>query len=160
MQRINHGAALAVIVKPHSHRQGEQFGKALAERRVAGDLAADVADHPAQSGAQKFEFASRPFELVRVGVASDHDRRALGPAPIALPQGHAVMARQFDQLRRARWHSRASVARARFWLHRGVDDHPLEVARRPYPGLVRHRQALLNQRGQRLLTQPLAPKRQ
>ena len=48
----------------------------------------------------------------------------------------------------------------RLGLHRGIDRHPLAVARRQCPGLVRHRQALLDQRRELLLTQPLAPMRQ
>jgi len=48
----------------------------------------------------------------------------------------------------------------RLGLHRGVDHHPFEIAVRQRPGLVRHRQALLDQRHQRLLAQPLAPMRQ
>ena len=54
-----------MILKPHPHRQGGQIGEPLFEKVVAGELAADVADHPAQSGAQEFERAPRPLELVR-----------------------------------------------------------------------------------------------
>jgi len=71
-------------------------------------------------GAQEFEFAPRPPELAGVGVASAHDRRLLGQAPVALAQPHIAL--------RSRWHSRASVGWATaFWLHRGVDHHPLEL---------------------------------
>jgi hypothetical protein len=69
----------------------------LLEPLVAGDLAADVADHPAQPDAQEFEFAPRPLELVGVGIASDHDSSAFGYAPIALPQCHIVALRRIDR---------------------------------------------------------------
>jgi hypothetical protein len=41
---------LAMVLKAHPHREAEQFGKALAHCPGAGDLATDVADHPAESG--------------------------------------------------------------------------------------------------------------
>ena len=89
VQRINLRAALTVILKPHSHRQREQVGKALGERRVASNLAANVTDRPAQSGAQEFEFAPRPLELVGVAVAPDHDRGALGDPRFATASPNA-----------------------------------------------------------------------
>jgi hypothetical protein len=45
----------------------------------------DVADHAAEPGAQELERAPGPLELMRVGVAPDHDRGAFGDAPVALP---------------------------------------------------------------------------
>jgi hypothetical protein len=85
VQRINLRAALPVILETHPHRQGEQVGEAFLERLVAGDLAADVADHAAEPNAQELERAAGPLELVRMRVAPDHDRGALGDAPVALP---------------------------------------------------------------------------
>ena len=41
--------------------------------------------------------------------------------------------------------------RDRLGLYRGVDHHPFEIAGCQRPGLVRHRQALLDQRHQLLL---------
>jgi hypothetical protein len=55
VQRIDLGAALPMILKPHPHRQGEQVGKALLERLVVRNFAPDVADHPAQPNAQELE---------------------------------------------------------------------------------------------------------
>jgi hypothetical protein len=57
VQRIDLGAALTMILETHPVGQGKQIGEALLERLVAGDLAADVADHPAEPDAQEFEFA-------------------------------------------------------------------------------------------------------
>ena len=158
MQRIDLRPALAMILETDPDRQPEQLGKALAQSRIGGGLAANVADHPAQSGAQEFELAPRPLELVRVGVAPDHERRPLGHARIALAQRHTVAARQRDQfLQCPVTQPRIGRMGDRFGLHRGVDHHPLEVTRCYGAGLVRHRQALLNQSHQLLLAQPLAP---
>ena len=49
--------------------------------------------------------------------------------------------------------------RHRLRLHGRVDHDPLEILVRQRAGLVRHRQALLHQRHQRLLAEPLAPVR-
>jgi hypothetical protein len=98
VQRIDLGAALAVILEAYPHRQSEKVGEALLEPVVAGDLAANVADHPAQPDAQEFEFTSRPLELVGMAVPTDHDRRALGHPAIALPQPHSVAFGEIDQL--------------------------------------------------------------
>ena len=98
MQRVDLVAALAVVLEAHPHRQGEKIGEAFLEPLVAGDLAADITDHPAQPDAQEFEFAPRPLELVGMGIASDHDRSAFGYPPIALPQRHIMALRQIDEL--------------------------------------------------------------
>jgi hypothetical protein len=45
---------------------------------------------------------------------------------------------------------RIGRVRDRFGLHRGVDSDPVEIADRQRSGLVRHRQALLDQRHRRL----------
>jgi hypothetical protein len=63
VQRIDLVAALAVVLEPHAHRQGEQVGEALLQRLVALDLAADVADHPAEPDAQESEGPTGALEL-------------------------------------------------------------------------------------------------
>lgn len=98
MQRIDLGAALPVILEAYPHRQSEKVGEALLKPVAAGDLAANVADHPAQPDAQEFEFAPRPLELVGMGIAADHDRSAFGHPPITLPQPHSVAFGEIDQL--------------------------------------------------------------
>ena len=50
--------------------------------------------------------------------------------------------------------------RDRLWLHRCVDYHAFEIPGRQCPGLVRHRQAFLNQRDEVFLAKPLPPMRQ
>src|SRR4029077_17180887 len=67
MQCIDLGATLAVILETHPNGQGQQAGEALRERIVAGDLAADVADPPAEPDAQELQFAPGAFELVGMG---------------------------------------------------------------------------------------------
>ena len=98
MQRIDLWAALAVILEANPHRQSKEIGEAFLEFGVSFDLAANVADHPAEPSAQELQGASRPRELVGMGVAPDHDRRALGHPPIALPQRHIMALCQIDQL--------------------------------------------------------------
>src|SRR5476651_2876283 len=61
---------------------------------VACDLAADVADQPAQPGAQEAHLPMVAVELLGVGIASRHHRRVLGDAQVGLPQPHAVVAGQ------------------------------------------------------------------
>src|SRR5438034_11187859 len=76
------GAANRSHHGPHPSRQGlsrpvPRLGQrsALLEPVVAGDLTADITDHPAEPDAQEFEFAPRPLELVGM-VAASRDRSA------------------------------------------------------------------------------------
>jgi hypothetical protein len=48
----------------------------------------------------------------------------------------------------------------RFLLHGGVHHDPFEIVGPDRPAAVRHREALLQQHGDLLLAQPLAPARQ
>ena len=59
---------------------------------LAGDLAADVADQPAEPGAQDAQLPTVAVELLGMGIAPRHHRRALGDAQIGLPQPHPVLA--------------------------------------------------------------------
>jgi len=49
-----------------------------AARAISPRLAQDIADHAAQTGAQELELAIVALELLRVGIASGHDRGPLG----------------------------------------------------------------------------------
>jgi hypothetical protein len=72
-----------------------------------------------------------------------------------------VAAREIDQLfQGAMAQPRVGRVGDRFGLYCGVNHDPFEIAGRQRPGLVRHRQALLDQRHQLLLAEPLAPMRQ
>jgi hypothetical protein len=72
--------------------------RTFGERRVAGDLAVDVADQPSQAGAQELELAVGAPELVGVRIPGDHDRRPFCDPPIALPEHDAVALGEADQL--------------------------------------------------------------
>ena len=96
-----------------------------------------------------------------MGVAPDHDGGALGQAQIALAQLDALAFGQIDQLLdRPVGEPGIGRMRDRFLLHGGVHHDPLEIFGLDRPGPVRHRKALLQQRRNLLLTQPLAPARQ
>jgi hypothetical protein len=131
MQRIDLRAALAVVLKAHPHRQGEEIGEALLEPLVTGDFAADIADHPAEPDAQELEFAPRPFELVGMAIPADHDRGALGHTAIALPQWHAMALGEIHQLvERAMAEPCVGRVSDRLRLHSGVNYHSFEILRR------------------------------
>lgn len=87
-----------MILELHAHRQGQEVGEALPECGIASDLAADVADHPPETGLEELQLAPRPHELVGMSIAADHDRRPLGHPNIALPQPHIVAPGEIDQL--------------------------------------------------------------
>ena len=109
MQSIDLGTALALILGPNPDGESEQGPEALLEHRVALDLAADVADHPAEPSAQKPELAPGPLELMRMAVAPDHDGGTLGHAHIALAQPDAVAPGQDDELDQGPVRRRASL---------------------------------------------------
>ena len=84
----------------------------------------------------------------------------LATRTITLPQGNALALGKGDQLHKRPMHQ-ACVGRMRhrLRLHGRVDHHALEVLVLERAGLVRHRQALLDQGGELLLAQSLAPAR-
>ncbi len=89
MQRIDLEAALAVILVPDPDGEAEERREPGFELGLAIGLAVDVTDEAAEPGAQELQFAAGALELMRVGVASDHDRSPFGDPQIALPQRHA-----------------------------------------------------------------------
>jgi hypothetical protein len=98
------------------------------------------------------------LELVGMGVAPDHDGGALGQAQIALAQFDTLAFGQIDQfLDGAVGEPSVGRMRDRFLLHGGVHHDPLEIFGLDRSAPVRHREALLQQRGELLLTQPLPP---
>jgi hypothetical protein len=66
------------------------------ERSAAStfDLAADIADNPAQPTAQDTQLPLMPPELFGMSVAARHHRGGLGHARIGLPQSDAMHGRQ------------------------------------------------------------------
>jgi hypothetical protein len=96
-----------------------------------------------------------------MGVTPDHDRGALGEAPITPTQADALAFGKIDQLLdRTMVEPGVGGMRNRLLLHGGVDDHPFQIPGLQRAAAVRHRKALLQQRRKLLLAQPLAPARQ
>jgi hypothetical protein len=94
-------------------------------------------------------------------IAPDHEGGALGQAQIALTQVDALAFGQIDQLLdRAVDQPRVGRMGDCFLLHGGVHHNPFEILGLDRSSPMRHRKALLQQRGDLLLTQPLAPARQ
>ena len=90
VQRADLGPALALLLKADPQRQIEQRAQAVVERGIALDLAADVTNDAAETGSQEFELSPGALELMRMGIAPDHDGGALGQAQIALAQLDAL----------------------------------------------------------------------
>jgi hypothetical protein len=84
VQRVDLVPALTLVLQPDLDRQVEQRAEPGFQLGLAGDLAPDVTDNPAKPCAQEAQLPPHPFELMRVAVAPDHDRRTLGHAHIAL----------------------------------------------------------------------------
>src|SRR5205809_1423102 len=67
------------------------------EVRVACDLTTDVANEPAEPGAQNAQLSAVAIELFGVGITACHHGGALGNAQVRLPQPHAVLSGQSGQ---------------------------------------------------------------
>src|SRR5262249_36507691 len=81
------GEVIAAMANPQ--REPEQRAKAVFERCVALDLAANVTDDSAKPRAQKLQFPPRAFELVGMCVAPHHDDGTLASAKIGIIRSHA-----------------------------------------------------------------------
>ena len=79
-----HGSALVLLLMANPQRK--VGAKAIFERSIALDLAANVTNDAAEPRAQEFELAPGALELVRMRVAPHHDGGALGEPQITLPQ--------------------------------------------------------------------------
>ena len=118
----------------------EQRVEARPKVRTAGNLAADIADHPAEPDAQELQLAPHALELMRMGVAPDHDCRALGDPDIALTKRNPSLPGEANQLLQGPMHE-PGIGRMgdRLGLHRRVHDDPLQVPCLDRTRLVRHR---------------------
>ena len=162
VQRIDLGPALALLLVADLDAPRSSSGpKRSSSAGIAVDLAADVADDAAEPGAQEFELAPGALELVGMGIAPDHDGGALGHPQIALAQRRRLALGQADQLLdRPVDEPGVGRMRDRLLLHGGVHHDPLEILGLDRLRSVRDRKALLQERRELLLAQPLAPARQ
>jgi hypothetical protein len=87
-------ATLALLLRSDL---GRARGRPFEDRREFwpfGDLAADVADDPAEPAAQQAQLAMVALELLGMGIAGSHHGRTFGDAQIGLPQPHLAFAGQ------------------------------------------------------------------
>jgi hypothetical protein len=143
MEGIQLPAALALLLGAHLEGARQREGKRRLDTLVAGDLAADVADQPAQPRAQDAQFPAMAVELFGVGVAPRHHRRALGDPQVGLPQPHPMLGGQAvdapdGRVRQLGVGREADV----LGLYRGVDRDPLEIQAAQRPAGMRHSQTL------------------
>ena len=128
MEGIKLEAALARLLRADLRGPAKREGERLLQCWLALNLAADVADDPAQPAAQDAQLPLVPPELFGMGVTARHHRGGLGRARIGLPQPDAVPSRQAvepldSRMQQLRIGRKADGLR----LHRGVDRDPLEV---------------------------------
>ena len=124
---------------------------------LAGGLAADVADDAPEPSAQDAQLSAVAVELLGVGIAPGHHGGPLGDAPIGLPQLHAVLVGQaVEPPDRGVQELAVGGEGDGLGLHRGIDRDPFEVLGPERAGLVRHPQAL-GQEKLELVAEPLAP---
>ena len=83
-------AALALLLGADLEGARQREGKRRFNVLMAGNLAADVTDQPAEPGAQDAQFPTVAVELLGVGVAPRHHRRMSGDTDVGLPQPHPM----------------------------------------------------------------------
>src|SRR2546430_1648318 len=150
-------AALALLLRTDRIGAREWPGKCRLEVRVACDLAPDVANEPAKPGAQNAQLSAVAVELFGMGITRCHHGGALGDAHVRLPQPHAVLPGQPGQpLDRSVQKLRIGREGNVLGLHGGIDRDPRQILCPERPALVRHPQALGQQKFQ-LVTEALAP---
>lgn len=86
MEGIQLPAALALLLRADLRGPAQRECERLLKRILTFDLAADVADDPAEPGTQDAQLPLMPLELFGMGVAARHHRGGLGDAQIGLPQ--------------------------------------------------------------------------
>jgi hypothetical protein len=157
MEGIELPAALALLLGSYQSGTGQRQGKRRLEVLLALDLAADIADQPAQSAAQDAQFPAVAVELLGVGVTSRHHCRMLGDADIGLPQLHTVPAGQPIEAPDRRMQQLCVGREADvLGLHGGIDRDPFEILAARRPAGMRQAQALGQQQFQ-FVAEPLPP---
>ncbi|ESX09211.1 hypothetical protein X767_32960 [Mesorhizobium sp. LSJC264A00] len=138
----------------------EQPGKSGLEFGIAGDLAADVAEHPAEIGAKALEFATHPAELPGMRIAARPHRRCLGQPHVALPEHDAVpLGLTHQDLDCLEVEPAVGRMGDRLRLHRRIDGDPLQRTGLRSPRLECDIDACLQHFLQPLGPDPLAPAR-
>ena len=82
--RIKFPAALALLLPTDLRGPAQGNGEGFLQTLVAFDLTPDIADDPAEAGAQELDLPVHALELLGVGVAPGHHRRPSGEARIRL----------------------------------------------------------------------------
>ena len=90
MEGIQLPAALALLLGADLTGACERPVEHRLDVRLAGDLAADVADDTTKPAAHDAQLVMMALELFGVGIAPRHHGGALGDTQIGLPQPHAV----------------------------------------------------------------------
>lgn len=128
MKGIEFPAALALLLGADLCGTAERKGECLLEGWLALDLAADVANDPAQPAAQGTQLPLLPLKLLGMGIAARHHRGGLGHTTIGLPQPDAVPSRKAVQPLDRRM-QQLGIGRKGdgLRLHRGIDRDALEV---------------------------------
>src|SRR5206468_11170911 len=128
MEGIQLPAALALLLRADLRGPAERQGEGVLEPGLTFDLAADIADDPAQPAAQDAQLPLMPFELLGMGVAPRHHGRGLGNAKIGLPQPDPVLPRQtVEPLDRRVQQLGIGREGDGLRLYGGIDRGPLEV---------------------------------
>ena len=76
--------------------QGEGAGKVRCQRRVAGELAPDVACHPAEKGLEPLDLALGAVGLAGMQIGAGLAQHPLAEAGVALAQHEAVLGGEAD----------------------------------------------------------------
>jgi hypothetical protein len=128
MEGIELPATLALLLASDLTSARQREGERRFNVLMAFDFAADVADQPAQTRAQNAQFSTVAVELLGVGVAPRHHRRAFGDAEVGLSQPHPVLVGEAVEALDCGV-QQLGVGREGdvLGLHRGVDRDPLKV---------------------------------
>ncbi len=84
MPRVELPAALALLLAAYLRGAANRDSEDLLQRSVSFDHAPDIADDPAQAGAQEFDLPVHALELLGVGVTPGHHRRPFCDPPVGL----------------------------------------------------------------------------
>jgi hypothetical protein len=87
-------SALALLLRSDLRSARQRRFEGRLEFGTSFNLAADVADDPAEPAAQQAQLAMVALELLGMGIAGSHHGRAFGDTQIGLPQPQLAFAGQ------------------------------------------------------------------